>query len=588
MFDKLKKISIIEIKMGIKLKKQLLSFELDKNKQTKLRKYVIILTLFLIILLATTLRFSGIDWGIPHPPVWRNYLQDEAWVLYVVLQMVPAKFDFNPHNFVNPSLHFYTMLGALEISAIFSYLKNFHLPIYVNPLGENESFQKLHEYAKMFKVGRILTMLEGTLTILLVFFIGTHLYGSIIGLIAASFMAVVPPHVYHSHFLVYDQATVFWLALAFWWLTTNVFVRRKPLWYIITGILIGFAVGVKYTNVFLFFAFWIKEWCSLKDFKKGRKFNLRELVGLIFSKNSLITIGVSFVTFFITTPYALLSPHEFLIGDARGWGGIFGERGLFFYMNFPPSLTKPFLVGTYHMFRLPLFLVAMIGFILLFIRRKKGEIMLLSFIIPYYLTLIYHASPHARHYIPLAPFLTISAALVVTRAPQPFKKLKNQLKILISVLLFVIPFIFSLNFSAGQVTRMQFKDTRDECREWINREISPADTIGLASFFPWAYTPAIEKSHANLMVTGYNYDRLSYFKPKYFLITQYEFQDLRQNMESQFTAEIFLERLFSQYEYKIVKTFSRQYRGFLFNYSPNFPSMEWDAVSPVIYIFKRK
>jgi len=479
------------------------------------------------------------------------------------------------------------MLGALETASLFGYLHDFKLPIRVNPLGLGEPEGKLREYRKMFKVGRILTMLEGTLTVLLVFLIGARLYNPLLGLVAAALMAVVPAHVYHSHFLVYDQTPVFWLTLAFWWLITPVFKRRRYWWFTIAGFFIGLAIGVKYTNLFLMLTFYVKQWYELKREFNFRKFELRALRPIIFSKSSRIVLGAAVLIFLATTPYALLSPHEFLIGDATGWGGIFGARGLFYYMNFPFSITRPFSIGTWQMLPFTFFLLAMAGLVWHFIRRKEPDIMILSFVLIYYLTLIYHASPHSRHYIPLAPFLSISAALVALNLPRMVKKIPLRVANLASVLLVAVPIIHTLDFAFAQVRRMDSQDTRDECREWVDQNITPSDTIGLASFFPWAYTPAIDLTHQNLLDIGYNHDRLMHMRPKYFLITQQEFKDRRLNEESKFVADQFLSRLFKQQSYKIERVFKRPYRGVIFNYHPDFPSFEWDVVSPEIRIYHR-
>lgn len=548
---------------------------------------VYILPLVLIVVLAGTLRFSGLEWGIPTAPVWRNYFQDEAWALSVVLQMEPGKGDFNPHNFVNPSLHFYTMLGALEIASLFGYLKDFKLPISVNPFGMGETEDRLMEYRKMFKVGRILTMVEGTLTVLLVFLIGSRLFSPLLGLIAAVLMAVVPAHVYHSHFLVYDQTPVFWLTLAFWWMTTSVFKKRRHWWFVIAGIFIGLAVGVKYTNLFLLLTLYAKQWFDLKRESKSTRFGMRVLRDIVFSRSALIALGAAAVTFFITTPYALFSPHEFLIGDTTGWGGIFGARGLFFYMNFPFSITRPFSVGTWQMLPITFFALAVAGLIWHFIRRREPDIMILSFVVIYYLTLIYHASPHSRHYIPLAPFLSMSAALVALNIPRVVKRIPTRAVPYITAFLVALPVIQGLDFSVAQVRRMNLPDTRDECREWVVSNVPLADTIGLASFFPWAYTPAIDLTHRNLLDIGYNYDRLMIQRPKYFLITQQEFKDRRLNEESKYVADRFLGLLDKQQDYRLERDFIRPYQGFLFHYHPNFPSFEWDVVSPEIRFYHR-
>ncbi len=122
----------------------------------------------LILAIALILRLIGISWGVPKEPHFRNYFQDERFVLGLLFQMNPVRFDFDPHYYINPSLHYYTLLAALGPASVAGL--DLHLPV-----ADDSPFKPAglspEGYAGAFFVGRILVVLQSVVAVWLLFLI---------------------------------------------------------------------------------------------------------------------------------------------------------------------------------------------------------------------------------------------------------------------------------------------------------------------------------------------------------------------------------------------------------------------------------
>ena len=521
------------------------------------------------------MHFYGFDWGVPKAPYWRNHYQDEAFVMGLLFKMGPD--NLNPHYFINPTFHYYTLLFSIKLASFLGIIDRFSLPVKTSELGQPVAGVTLDDYAKMYLVGRFLTVIEGILLIVLIFFIGRNLYNELAGIIAAAFTAILPTVIYQSHFLVVDAPALFWFTLAFWFLTTAIESLGVRRWSIISGVLIGIAVGTKYTNILLFLPFLYKLYLNSEN---------RKSISRIINRNTAIAAVVTIIFFLFTTPYALLSFDEFLRGNANGFGGIFGPRGLLYYNAYAASLISPFSLATFHSLRLPLTLFSSLGVLYLLYKREKSDLLLLVFIIPFYLMMIYHASPHLRHIVLVLPFLMIATGRMVADIVSHAEK-KKFLRPLV-VLIMTTVFVYTLLFTLSMIKRITRVDTRIACAEWVRKNVAKESIIGLASYFPWNYTPPVEMITDKITLIDYNYDRLLALKPDYFIITEYELKDAAYSKENRTARTQFVALLFKQHDYVISKEFKRDFEFLGLKFPPNFPNMDWNAINPVIYVFKAK
>ncbi|MBE3135699.1 MAG: glycosyltransferase family 39 protein [Acidobacteria bacterium] len=144
-----------------------------------------------IVALGLALRLAGVQYGLP-----AVYNPDEVAIMSRALAF--AKGDLNPHNFLYPSLFFYALFGwigtyfvAARVLGFAASLQAFQSQFFVDP-------------SVVYLAGRILTVLCGAATIVLVYRLGARLFGRSAGVVAALFMAVAPFHVRDSHYVKHD------------------------------------------------------------------------------------------------------------------------------------------------------------------------------------------------------------------------------------------------------------------------------------------------------------------------------------------------------------------------------------------------
>lgn len=539
-----------------------------------MKKYILVL-LCIILVGGSILRFYGIEWGVPRRPYWRYHYQDEGFTLGLILRMEPS--ELNPHYFINPTFHYYTLLLSVKIASVIGYIQPFSLPIRTDNMGQPLEGVSSSDYARMFYIGKIVSILQGIILIFLVFLIGRNLYNAVVGLLAAALTAVLPTLVFQSHMFVVDAPGVFWLAVAFWFLTTRVRGTKKVLWYIIAGVLIGIAIGTKYTNILVVIPFFCQVYMTNRE-------SQTTFFGRAVNKNTILTLAVAIAVFFLTSPHIILSFNEFLYGDSAGFGGIFGERGFVTYNRYGINLLSPFTISTFHSLLLPLTLVAVFGVCYLIYQKRDNDKLLLAYIVPFYVLLILNASPHLRHFLSVLPFLMLATGRLLADI---ITYKKHRIIQYVGILILVIVVLHPLAFSLAFLRRMNTHDTRIECADWIKENMTKKTVIGLATFFPFNYTPPLESFTRNFVVTDYDYRRLLQTEPHFFLITEYEYENCRHTPKSTFACRRFIKRLFSEEHYRVVRVFERDFSILGIDIQPHFP-LSWNPVSPVIYVFVPK
>ena len=186
--------------------------------------------LAIIVVAGLVLRLAELGVGLPAYPA-----EDETTVMGVAIRVAAG--DLNPHWFYWPSLWLYTLafsFGAFFLAGravgIFSSLHDFELAYFRDPTA-------------LFLVGRGLSALLGTATIVLVYRLANRLGSRGVGLVAALLLAVSPLHVRYSHFMLTDVPMTFAICATFVVLLQAVEppVRLWP-----AALAGGFAMSIKY------------------------------------------------------------------------------------------------------------------------------------------------------------------------------------------------------------------------------------------------------------------------------------------------------------------------------------------------------
>lgn len=308
-----------------------------------------LLLLFLVLLLAAALRFTGLDWD-----GYKHYHPDERYVSWVATTVEwPRSWSgaFAPqHSSFNP---FYWPPDAASpgIVVLQDEPRDFaygHLPLYLGvaatrllerfaplaaylPAGWLLSRDLLNgaghvEFDHLTATARALTALVDVGTVALVFLLGRRLYGVWAGLLAAAFLAVTVTHIQLAHFFAVDPYLTFFTTAALLFLVTG--ADKPGAWgpMLLGAAAIGLAVGAKFSAVLLFLPLALLLW-------RDPALRGRRAAGRL-----LLAAGVAILVFALTNPFALLDWTCPLISPAvrigpitippLNWGNCYAENVL--------------------------------------------------------------------------------------------------------------------------------------------------------------------------------------------------------------------------------------------------------------------
>lgn len=202
------------------------------------------LLLALVTAAGLALRLACIGAGLPSETLsLRTYHPDESIVLYSVAAMRPAELDFHPGSSLEwGSLYTYAVAASLKAASLAGYVKE-----------EGRAFfeQNLREADKLYLVGRAVSVLAGTASVVFVFLAGEVLFGAPAALIAALLAAVAAAPVALSVYLKPDPLMLMFGCLALYF-SAGILKRRGGRACMWAGLAAGLAAASKYNGaVFL-------------------------------------------------------------------------------------------------------------------------------------------------------------------------------------------------------------------------------------------------------------------------------------------------------------------------------------------------
>lgn len=194
--------------------------------QTTLEQWTLLIA---IVTFAFLLRIKNIEFGLPH-----FFHNDEIYKLRDINHFLSG--NLHPIKWHHPT--FLTYSSALIVAC-----------------AEAISGTTLIDYERLL-ISRIWIAFLGSMTVLVVFFVGRYWHSSTLGLISALFLAILPLHVLCSHYLKECVPLVFWMAIALGFFLR--FVREKKMYLaVLSGIFTGFATATKYFGLSLLLIFLI-------------------------------------------------------------------------------------------------------------------------------------------------------------------------------------------------------------------------------------------------------------------------------------------------------------------------------------------
>ena len=389
------------------------------------------------LLLAAVLRLWGVDYGLPHPLA----RPDEERIVGRALTMV-ATGNLHPVTFDYPSLPMYLGAAALlayekagELSGRFQEVEDFLLSVAVREPGLD------------YHLLRLLSVLMGVLTV----WAGAELAASAyprpgMRLYAGLLLATSYVLVRDSRFATVDGPMVLFVTLSLLFAVKAAREKRTS-FYVAAGLFAGLATSSKYNAGLLFVSLVAATWTGSRSLKH-------------LSYAALAMAGA----FAATSPYAVFYPQAVLDGLRHHQEFLYArpsDRALWTHL----SVTFPEGLGW------PLLLAAVSGLALAARRLEPADVVLLSFVIPFFAIVASVRMTFPRYVVPLVP------PLVALACESGAVLLPRRRSIVAAALAISVAPVLMSSVAFDRVAAR--KDTRVLASEWIALNLERQTKISL-------------------------------------------------------------------------------------------------------------
>lgn len=414
--------------------------------------------LLAILAVAFFFRIYGINYGLPY-----IYHPDEHSIVDRSLTMLRSG-DFSPHWFTWPSLYFYVQAFVYFLRSLYLGFKGISVAFTSGVAGA--------ELAGFYLWGRFTTVLLGTMTVALTYWVGRKVFNKKVGLLGALFLAISWEHVQYSQYITADVPVAFF-ALATFLFALLILEKGDAKYYVLGGLMAGLATATKYQAVLVFSCVFF---AGLMRLLAGK----REYWRILYS---VVALAGGFL---MAMPYAVIELSTFL-SDIRGILQHYGEGHLsaqgtanwwyylvYFYQE---GMGKGILV------------LSICGLVFIAIRSNRKRFLCLLFVILLF-SRIYSAKVRfPRNLIPILPFLSLFAAFFLSYwldwwRKWNFVKKRKFLQILVSM-----GIIGGLLFTPSRIIwNWTYKQAHNEinprtvAKEWVESNI-PAGAVIATEWF---------------------------------------------------------------------------------------------------------
>ena len=424
-----------------------------------------------ILMCALGLRLYGFNWDegwVVHPDEYtvksvalRVHLPD--WPPSLSQLLDPELSPLNPHFFVYGSLPIYLLKG------VGSFLSNF-----------NETLST----SNLIAVGRGLAAVFDTGTVLLVYLLGRRLYNHRTGLLAAIFATFTVLSIQQAHFCTVDSMLTFLVALTVLFSTRVIFSSAKPgIWTaVLIGISLGLAVATK-TSALILLGVVVTAyalWCFKGESDSISKSSFRpshiksSLAGLA------IVIPVALLTVALAEPYVFIDWSAF-VADMRFIRDVLVIRSADMPWTRQFIDTTPYLYQIRHLsiwgMGLPLAIAAWGGLLFTLataiVRRRKSDLLLLSWVLPFFLVTGWSEVKFLRYVLPLVPFLCLFGAHLFSAL---YERLRgNWQRLVVACMALVIA--CSAFYSFAHVSIYSKRHPILRTADWVNANVGPEEIV---------------------------------------------------------------------------------------------------------------
>jgi len=438
----------------------------------------------------------------------RSYHPDEYYVLKMLAGMRPWRLDVDPKWYVIGGAYVYPLGAALKASEVARLVT----------LESDVSFyiERPEEIAKLYLVGRVLSVALAAGAVVLVAAAARRLWGALAAWAAAVTLLVSPLFVMHAKFMYNDVPGTFWVCLTLF-AAAGILRKGTKGPYVLAGIAAGLAAGTKLFHGFALLlpvaAHVLRERGSEEGAAKSP------------ASRVLWMVAIAVAVLVATNPYYLLRPGAAAANFARHvWQGM----GFAFYLR-----AWGFGFGV-----LPL-AAAALGLVVAAGRRRRGACLVGLWGVGYYVCLSIWGKHFARYLLPALPAAAMMVGYIAQWAAGKGNGVSSGRQSVSSVRILAI-FCALLCIAAPQIVTdwevmgsMRGPDSRTWMGERIAREVPAGATIAVTEE-PWQFEmPPLDQHRYRIIVCGYDVERLAAARPNAFVYT-----DLQSDPEVNPHAEI--------------------------------------------------
>ena len=392
--------------------------------------------LAIVLLAALTLRLWGIEQGLPFV-----YNVDE-YGHFVPEAVAMFHRGLNPHYFVNPPALTYVL----------------HL-VFAVWLGD--ATRATREFAAhpdhLFLVARATAALLGTVSVWLLYLVGTRLFNRRVGLLAAALMAVAFLPVFYGHLALNDVPALAPLTLSLLG-AAGILRRGRALDYLVAGIGLGLAGATKYTAGIVIIPLLAATVAQYLDAREGAR------------RRTAIGVGIAAIAalgaFLIANPFSVLDFHSFSSDLSRqssyaemssgSWIGAPRQSGIVYYLwSF-----------TWGLGWIPA-LAALAGAATVWRKERRLGWLLVPVSVLYLVFMSLQGRYFGRWLLPIFPIACLLAAYFALELADRATRRAPQLRAAFTALAILALSVQGILYSVHSGLTLSRADTRNLTRAWI-------------------------------------------------------------------------------------------------------------------------
>ncbi len=419
-----------------------------KERANVFLKWVTSAPILIIIFLGALLRFTNLNWDS-----FMAFHPDERNISWAVTRIRFFR-QLNPQFFAYGGLpiYLYRALGEIIVWAT-----------------RDPSW--LSDWGKIAVIGRLVSATLSTINIFLIYRVGQLFFAPEVGLVAALFLAFSPWALREGHFATTETMLVFFLL----WLLTMAYYRErqaKIATVLKMGAVTGLALGAKTTSLFFALIPLLGIWLTHfpQTFVKINRSKTLLTTNLFFTAILILT---SLAVFFLISPYTLLDRSHFLESMRYETGVVWGKFTVPYTLQFLGTPTYRYQLETMLWQSGPLVIIGLAGMLFLawqlLITRRTALLLFLIFPLLYGAFSGLWFAKFSRYNIPLLPFLTLAAAVVLVA-------LKKRYLVLGRILLF-LAVVTTSGWGLANWTIYLRPQTRIAASRWIYQNIPAGSFI---------------------------------------------------------------------------------------------------------------